>query len=99
MDLAVVGDTTVVDSFRLVGIEGVVPESADQAAREVRRLVDEGAAVLIGQAWAAAIKDDLERLRAEKRHALVLEIPDLKGAPSQAQDMQQLIEQAIGMKL
>ena len=99
MRLVVIGDVIVVDSFRLVGVEGIVVETPEDALDAVRRLMREDAAVLIAQSFAAQISDELDRLRDEYRDSICLEIPDLLGEPSQAEITQRLVERAIGMKL
>ena len=99
MQLVVIGDIIAVDSFRLVGVEGIVVEASEEALDAVRRRMREGAAVLIGQSLAAPILDELDRLRNEYRDSVCLEIPDLGGEPYTEGTTERRIEQAIGMKL
>jgi len=94
-----IGDVIGADSFRLIGVEGIVAEAPEEALEIVTRLLRENAAVLIAQSLAAPIRRDIDRLLLEYKDSICLEIPDLHGEPSQVQNTQKLIEQAIGMKL
>jgi len=99
MRLVMIGDVIGADSFRLIGVEGIVAEAPEEALEIVTRLLRENAAVLIAQSLAAPIRRDIDRLLLEYKDSICLEIPDLHGEPSQVQNTQKLIEQAIGMKL
>jgi len=99
MRLVMIGDVIGADSFRLIGVEGVVAEAPEEVLEIVTRLLRENAAVLITQSLAEPVREELERLRLEHKDSICLEIPDLHGEPSQVENTQRLIEQAVGMKL
>ena len=99
MRLVMIGDIIGADAFGLIGVESIVPQAPEEVLEIVKRLLSENAAVLIAQSLAVPIRRKLDRLRLEHKDSICLEIPDIHGEPSQVQNTQKLVEQAIGVKL
>lgn len=98
MKFTAIGDDLTVRALRLAGIKGHVVSEAEDAARALEEALDQDAIILISRAAAEKIPERIQRARAQRREAIVLELPDLRGAPDEVLSAQKLVAQAIGIK-
>jgi V/A-type H+/Na+-transporting ATPase subunit F len=96
-----IGDEHTILGLRLVGIEGLVATTRDEALAALNEAVakkDLGV-VLITEAIAAEIRDELEARLYGFGFPLVLEIPGPSGPASDRPDIEEIIRRAIGVSI
>ena len=100
MDIFVIGDENTVLGFSLVGIEGEIITSKQQARERLEKALNrEGLQILlITENWAAKMREKIDRVKMEKVEPLVLEIPGPQEA-EKGRTLHELVESAIGFKL
>jgi len=100
MSIYVIGDQDTVLGFRLVGAQGKVVESVDQAREELNRLLKDREArlLLITREWAAEMRDQVNHLKITSLQPIVLEIPG-KEPESLAEPLRDLVRRAVGIKV
>ena len=103
MEIVMVGDKYLASGFRLVGVETITVEDDEQAAKQVERLVSEGAykIILITEKVAMKLKPLREdMLRTKRFYPVFVIVPDFGGTLNERQrELRQLVSQAIGVKL
>ena len=100
MSIFVIGDENTVLGFALVGVDGAVVESLEEARSTLdEALQSEGMQiVLITENWAAQMRKKVDQLKMEAVEPLVLEIPGPESAPS-GPSLRELVRQAVGVGL
>lgn len=100
MSIFVIGDENTVLGFSLVGVQGEVVESVEEARSRLDEVMgSEGVEiVLITENWAAQMRKEIDRLKMEAVEPLVLEIPGGEPAPS-GPSLRELVRQAVGIRL
>lgn len=96
-----IGDRQTVLGFRLVGIEGTVAterEAALEALREAVQSKDIGI-VLVTEAVAAQIRDEVEARLYGMGFPLVLEVPDASGPSDERPKIEELVRKAVGISI
>lgn len=96
-----IGDEHTILGLRLVGIEGLVANTRDEALAALNEAVakKELGVVLITEALAAGIRDELETRLYGFGFPLVLEIPGPSGAGTNRPDIEDIIRRAIGVSI
>lgn len=95
--IGVLGDRDSVYGFGALGLEVFPVEETEAGAKLLRRLAEEGYAVLyVTEALCAQIPDELERLR-ERPLPAVVPIPGIYGNTGMGlQQVKRSVEQAVG---
>ncbi len=95
--IGVLGDRDSVYGFGALGLEVFPVEEPEAGAKLLRRLAEEGYAVLyVTEALCAQIPDELERLR-ERPLPAVVPIPGIYGNTGMGlQQVKRSVEQAVG---
>ena len=98
--IVVVGPEDTVLGLGLLGIEGtVVTNAPDAAAALERALGTKGVAmVLLGQAWATALRDRIEAAAVDADGPLVVEVPDPDGITGDV-PLTERVERVLGVRL
>jgi V/A-type H+-transporting ATPase subunit F len=97
----VVGDIVTVRGFGFAGIEGVVAETADEARDAIRRFLgdEDVGIVLVAQSLADQLAGEFDEYKLRRDPPLVLNIPDSTGAGMEAEDIQAMMQKALGLTL
>ncbi len=101
MTIRIVGDLVTVRGLGFIGIPGAVVESADEARNAIRKFLEdeETGLVLVSQTIAYELGNEFENYKLRKNFPLVMNIPDSKGQGSEAENIQEMIQKALGVKL
>jgi len=97
----VVGDLVTVRGFGFAGIDGTVvdtPAAAREAIRAYLGDPDVGI-ILVAQTIADQLGGEFDAYKLRRHLPLVLNIPDSLGAGMSGDDIQKLVQQALGLKL
>lgn len=89
-----------VTGFRLVGIEGVIVSSADEAWQALSKAVEhvDVAVVIISQQFSAKMRNRINKLRSSRISPLIVEIPGNLGPP-EAIDILDIARKIVGVSL
>jgi V/A-type H+-transporting ATPase subunit F len=101
MKFFVIGDRQTVLGFRLVGIQGTLAAEREDALAALDAAVtrkDIGI-VLITEALAAKVRDEVDARLYGIGFPLVLEIPDASGASPERPDIEDVVRKAIGISV
>ena len=98
MKLKVVAEESIVNLFKLIGIDGKTPKDKGEAIRIIREFVKERSVILISYKFKKELGDEALELGKELPNLILLEIPDLKGEMPDIVETQHLLEEAIGIK-
>lgn len=101
MKFFVIGDRQTVLGFRLVGIEGAVAGEREDALDTLNAAVarkDVGI-VLITEAIAYKVRDEVDARLYGMGFPLVLEIPDASGPSPQRPKIEDVVRKAIGISI
>ena len=96
-----IGDEDMVRGFRLAGIEGSVvsnPQEAETALAAVVRRRNAGV-VIITDAVAAEIREQVDAVRLDCERPLLVEIPGPQGPISGRKTLRQLVQEAVGIRI
>lgn len=98
--IGVLGDRDSVYGFGALGLEVFPVEEAEEGARLLRRLAEEGYAVLyVTEALCAQLPEELERLR-ERPLPAVVPIPGVAGNTGMGlEQVKRSVEQAVGSNI
>ena len=99
MKIAALGDQFTIQALRLMGIDGTVAATAEEAAAALDDLVEPDTVILVTESAANLVRAKVEKLKIARQNHVVLEIPSLSGVPHQAEDIARLVSQAIGVKV
>jgi V/A-type H+-transporting ATPase subunit F len=97
----VIGDEDTVLGFRYAGVRGRAVRTPDEARTALADRIAAGDAgiVIVTDEVAAAIHDDVNRLRFEARIPLVVQVPGPGGPAPGRSDLAAVIREAIGVTL
>jgi V/A-type H+-transporting ATPase subunit F len=100
MNIFVIGDENAILGFSLVGIEGQVVRSLDEAKKALNdALANKDLKILlITEDWAAKMQDRVDELKMKSRQPLVLDIPG-PGTQHQGETLRELVEKVIGIPI
>ena len=98
MNIYVVGDSSMVEAFKLIGILGQVPESGQDVGELLTELArrKKTQLVLVQTAVAARLSDDQFDQLARRWGCLVLEIPGVGEAVPKPEEFLRTVQSAIG---
>ena len=101
MKFYVIGDRQTVLGFRLVGIEGTDVTDRDEALAALKTVVAEKEVgiVLITEAIAGQVRDEVEARLYGMGFPLVLEIPDSQGPSPDRPGIEDIVRKAIGISI
>jgi V/A-type H+-transporting ATPase subunit F len=101
MDFYVVADEDTVVGFRYAGVDGVIVDEPEDAARELDRLAAENAEliVIITERLANQVRERVNDIRYEGELPLVVEIPGPEGPDPDAPSLQKMIREAVGIRI
>ena len=101
MKYAVIGDDDAVLGFSMVGVDGRVARSADEAQAALKAALEDGevAVVVITERIAELIRPEVDRLLFSSRFPLVVEIPDRTGPVEGRPGIREMVNEAIGVRL
>jgi vacuolar-type H+-ATPase subunit F/Vma7 len=98
MKLKVLAEESIVNLFKLIGIDGKTPKDKGETIRIIREFVKERCVILISYKFKKELGDEALELSKELPNLILLEIPDLKGEMPDIMETQRLLEEAIGIK-
>ena len=98
--LLVIGDENGVFGFALLGVEGRVVHSAEEARQALEEALAsrEPGIVLLTEEWAEAMRDEVDRLKATVLEPLILEIPASRPITVR-RSLHELVQRALGIRL
>lgn len=101
MKYRIIGDEDTVLGFGMVGVEGTVVETADEADAAFRSaLEDRDTGILIITERAAdMIRAQVDEYLFSERFPLIVEIPDRTGRLPDKPGLREMVNQAIGIQL
>jgi len=101
MKFFVIGDEDTVLGFRYAGVEGAVVRTAEEARDALARAVRAPGAgiIIINDAVAESIREDVSKIRFEAKEPLVVEIPGPSGPAVQRISLAKMIQEAVGIRL
>ena len=98
----VIGDSNMITGFRLVGLEGAEVSTFDEANQALNDAISRNdlAIIVISEDFSAQpqIHEIIDKVRRERRNALIVEVPGSKGKPSLVK-MSDLVSKTLGIKL
>ncbi len=96
-----IGDAETVRGFRLAGIEGKIVNASSEAAAALEQAVAQPdcGILVITQKVAAGIRPQVETIRWQRAHPLVVEIPGPEGPQAGRKSLRQFVQEAVGMRL
>ena len=101
MTVKIVGDLVTVRGFGFAGIDGVVVKNAIEAKKTINDFLcqhDIGL-ILVAQSIANKLGGEFDDYKLRKHFPLVINIPDSTGSGMEAEDIQLLVQQALGLKV
>ncbi|MGD8628819.1 MAG: V-type ATP synthase subunit F [bacterium] len=101
MRFHVIGDKQTVLGFRLVGVEGTVATEREAALEALHQVVEarETGIVLVTEAVAGKIRDEVEARLYGMGFPLVLEIPDAGGPADDRPEIDEIVRKAVGISI
>ena len=101
MQFYVIADEHTVTGFKLVGLEGEVVESADEAREALEKAFaspDIGI-IVITEKVAALIREEMEESIFGRTFPLIIEIPDRTGPIEGRISIRQMVRSAVGVSI
>ena len=101
MKFYVIGDRQTVLGFRLVGIQGTVVMEREETLEALRAAVEDKdiGIVLMTEAIAGKIRDEVEARLYGIGFPLVLEIPDASGPSEDRPHIDEIVRKAVGISI
>lgn len=101
MNFYCIGDEDTVRGFRLAGVAGRAVASAPEAAGVLKQAAAhaEHGIVIVTQPVASWMREQVDALRLERDHPLLVEIPGPAGPLAGRRTLRQLVHSAIGIRL
>lgn len=101
MKFSCIGDEDTVRGFRLAGIEGHVVSSAEEASAALQETVDSAnvGVVIITDAVASDIREQVDAVRLECERPLLVEVPGPQGPIEGRKSLRQLVQEAVGIRI
>lgn len=100
MKVHVIGDQDTVLGFRLNGVEGRIVTRAEEARRALDAALqdDDIGLLLVTRRWCERMRTRIDRLRMQRLHPVVVEIPGPELAPPRP-PIRELVRKAIGVRI
>ncbi len=101
MKFFVIADEHTVTGFKLVGLEGEVVESDDEAREALGRAFESGdiGIIIITEKIAASIRQEVEKFTFGQAFPLIIEIPDREGPMEGRVSIREMVRSAVGVKI
>lgn len=101
MQFYVVADENTVTAFRLVGLDGEVVETPDEAREALSKAFSssEIGIILITERIAESIRNEMEEFVFKHSFPLIIEIPDRKGVLEDRISIREMVHSAVGVKV
>lgn len=101
MKFYAIGDGQTILGLRLVGIEGTVATEREPALEALRKVVEarDIGIVLVTEAVATEIRDEVEARLYGMGFPLVLEIPDASGPSEDRMEIDDIVRKAVGISI
>jgi vacuolar-type H+-ATPase subunit F/Vma7 len=99
MNFFCIADEDTVRGFQLAGVSGKAVANASEAADALTKAAadPECAIVILTDAVAARIRKQVDGIRLEQDHPLIVEIPGPTGPLAGQKNLQQLVREAVGI--
>ena len=96
-----IADEETVRGFRLAGIAGQVVMTVPQAAAAVEQATAQGdcGIIVLTEKVASGIRQQLETIRLEREHPLIVEIPGPEGPLPGRKSLRQFVQEAVGIRV
>ncbi len=96
-----IADDETVRGFRLAGVAGQVVNTAAEAAAAVEKAAAqaEWSILVLTEKVAAGIREEVEAIRLERDHPLIVEIPGPEGPLPGRKSLRRFVQEAVGMRL
>jgi V/A-type H+-transporting ATPase subunit F len=98
----VIGDSSMVTGFRLVGVEGAEANSAEEAKDALEKALTRNdlAIVMVSEDFSLEpqIQQVITKTRRERVTPLIVEVPSSKGKPSEKK-MSDLVAKTLGVRM
>ena len=101
MQFYVIADEHTVTGFKLVGIDGEVVESADEAREALKKAFSstEIGIIVLTEKIASSVREDVEEFVFGHSFPLIIEIPDRTGPMEERISIRQMVRSAVGVKV
>jgi len=101
MQFYVIADEHTVTGFKLVGIDGEVVESADEAREALKKAFSstEIGIIVLTEKIASSIREEVEEFVFGHSFPLIIEIPDRTGPMEDRTSIRQMVRSAVGVKV
>lgn len=101
MKFYLIGDEDALLGFGMVGVEGILARSAEEAHQALTQILDypDAGIILINERIAEQIREQVDQFVFKREFPLILEIPDRKGRMENRKSLRDLVNDAIGIKL
>ncbi|MCK4349310.1 MAG: V-type ATP synthase subunit F [Candidatus Krumholzibacteria bacterium] len=101
MQFYVIADEHTVTGFKLVGIDGEVVESADEAREALKKAFSstEIGIIVLTEKIASSVREDVEEFVFGHSFPLIIEIPDRTGSMEDRISIRQMVRSAVGVKV
>ncbi len=99
--LLVIGDKNIIFGFGLLGIEGWIAHSAEEAQEMLEQAVSEHEAeiILVSAQWAAALRAQMDKRMSASSTPIVLDLPSSTPDETGQTDRRGLLQQVLGIQL
>jgi V/A-type H+-transporting ATPase subunit F len=101
MKFFLIGDEDALLGFGMVGVEGILARSADEARYALEQVLEnpEIGIILINERIADLIREQVNQFVFKREFPLILEIPDRRGRKENQKSLRELVNDAIGIQL
>ena len=101
MKFFLIGDEDALLGFGMVGVEGILVRSANEAAHALERVLENPdiGIILINERIADLIRVQVNQFVFKREFPLILEIPDRRGRKENQKSLRELVNDAIGIQL
>jgi V/A-type H+/Na+-transporting ATPase subunit F len=96
-----IADEATVRGFRLAGVAGRVVSTAAQAATAVEQAAAQAdcGIIILTEKVADGIRKQVETIRWERLHPLIVEIPGPEGPLAGRKSLRQFVQEAVGIRV
>lgn len=101
MEFYVIADENTVTGFKLVGLDGEIVESADEAREALSKAFSSPdiGIIITTERIAASIRDEMEEFIFGYSFPLIIEIPDRAGPLEGRISIREMVRSAVGVKV
>ena len=101
MKYYVIGDEDTVLGFGMVGVDGVIVRTADEAKSAINKAIDDKniGIIIITERVANFIRETVDRYVFTLNFPLIVEVPDRTGPLKGRKNIRDAVNSAIGIKL